>query len=64
MGTTACFAGHYHANSYGKFGNIQMITTGAVGMPLWGDISGFRIVTVTKEGIEHTFCPLELENGY
>lgn len=59
IGTTACFSGHYHANAYGEFGKIKMITTGAVGKPLQGDVSGFRKVTVNEEGIEHEYLTLE-----
>src|SRR5262249_31593505 len=55
MGVTACFSGHYHANAYGKYGNIEVITTGAVGRPLWGDVSGFRIVNVNENGITHNY---------
>ena len=43
------FAGHYHRNSYGKDGDLEMITTGPAGMPIGPDPSGVRIVEV-KEG--------------
>jgi 3',5'-cyclic AMP phosphodiesterase CpdA len=37
------FAGHYHRNAFGKAGDLEMITTGAAGMPIGPDPSGFRI---------------------
>jgi UDP-2,3-diacylglucosamine pyrophosphatase LpxH len=39
----AVFAGHYHRNSYGTMGTMEMITTSAVGRPLGADPSGFRV---------------------
>lgn len=41
------FAGHYHRNAGGSDGALTEVVTGAVGMPLGGSQSGFRIVTVT-----------------
>jgi 3',5'-cyclic AMP phosphodiesterase CpdA len=38
------FAGHYHRNSEGHDGDLDMVVTGAVGMPIGTDPSGFRIV--------------------
>jgi 3',5'-cyclic AMP phosphodiesterase CpdA len=40
------FAGHLHANSAGKDGDLEMITTAAAGKPIGPDPSGFRIVEV------------------
>jgi serine/threonine-protein phosphatase CPPED1 len=40
----AVFAGHYHRNAFGRDGQIEMITSGAVGVPMGGSQSGFRIV--------------------
>lgn len=54
-GVRAVFAGHYHRNAYGKDGAMEMITTGPVGRPLGDDPSGFRIVTVYPDRIEHTY---------
>jgi len=58
-GVTAIFAGHYHRNSLGKFAKIDMITTGPVGMPLGADSSGFRIVRVYSDRIEHDYYGLD-----
>lgn len=40
------FAGHFHYPSTVKDGSLTEILTGAVGKPLRGSLSGFRIVTV------------------
>lgn len=58
-GVRAVFAGHYHRNAYGKDGEMEMITTSAVGKPLGKDPSGFRIVKVFEDRIEHRYHGLE-----
>jgi len=55
----AVFAGHYHRCAYGKDGDMEMITSSAVGMPLGKDPSGFRIVKVYEDRIEHQFYGLD-----
>jgi len=45
-GVKYVFAGHYHRNAIGEDGPLTEVVTGAVGMPLGGSLSGFRIVTV------------------
>ncbi|MCU1239240.1 MAG: metallophosphoesterase [Candidatus Solibacter sp.] len=54
-GVKQVFAGHYHRNELGRDGELEMVTTGPVGMPLGGAKSGMRIVTVTPEGVTHKF---------
>jgi len=56
---TAIFAGHYHRNSCGQYGQLEMITTGPVGKPLGKDPSGFRIVVVSAEHIKHRYYDLD-----
>jgi predicted phosphodiesterase len=58
-GVVAVFAGHYHRNCYAKDGNMQMITSGPIGIPLGKDPSGFRIVKVFKDHIEHEYYGLD-----
>jgi serine/threonine-protein phosphatase CPPED1 len=58
-GVRAIFAGHYHRNSYGKAGDIEMITTGPVGRPLGKDPSGFRVVRVFQDRIDHQYYGME-----
>lgn len=55
----AVFAGHYHRNSYGQFGKMEMITTGPVGRPLGEDPSGFRIVKVYEGRIQHHYYGMD-----
>jgi 3',5'-cyclic AMP phosphodiesterase CpdA len=49
------FAGHYHRNALGRDGEIEMVTTGPVGMPLGGARSGMRAVWVRTDGIKHQY---------
>ena len=55
-GVHQVFAGHYHRNSAGRDGDLEMITTGPVGMPLETARSGVRIVTVSPAGVSHRYC--------
>jgi 3',5'-cyclic AMP phosphodiesterase CpdA len=48
-GVKYIFAGHTHKNAVGKDGPLTEIVTGAVGMPLGGSMSGFRIVVVNGQ---------------
>ncbi|MCL4851574.1 MAG: metallophosphoesterase [Bryobacteraceae bacterium] len=54
-GVKHLFAGHYHRNAHGWDGDIEMVTTGPVGMPLGGARSGLRIVEVSEQGIRHQY---------
>ncbi|MBW2244632.1 MAG: metallophosphoesterase [Deltaproteobacteria bacterium] len=58
-GVRAVFAGHYHRNAEGRDGELEMITTSAVGRPLGDDPSGFRIVQFSAEGLSHTYYGLD-----
>ena len=48
-GVKQVFAGHLHRNAEGKDGDLEMYTTGPVGMPLDGGRSGMRLV-IAKDG--------------
>ena len=54
-GVEALFSGHYHQNALARDGEIEMVTTGPVGMPFGGAHSGIRLVTVTDSGITHQY---------
>ena len=58
-GVTAVFAGHHHGNNYAAYRGIELITTGPVGKPLRSDPSGFRIVKVYRDRIEHEYVALD-----
>jgi hypothetical protein len=57
-GVSHIFAGHYHRNSFGKDGELEMVTSGPVGKPLGNDLSGIRVVIVRPTGIEHRYYSL------
>jgi hypothetical protein len=54
-GVKYLFAGHYHRNSFGRDGDIEMVTTGPVGKPLGGARSGLRLVWVKPERLQHEY---------
>ncbi len=54
----AVFAGHFHQNRYASDGDMQMVVSGAVGLPMVGE-SGYRIVEVSDASISHEFRPFE-----
>ena len=54
-GVSAVFSGHWHANNYVSHGNIEMITSGPVGVPIGDDPSGLRVVKVHGQSIEHRY---------
>ena len=54
-GVQQVFAGHYHRNELGHDGDLEMVTTGPVGMPLEGAKSGLRVVTVKDGAVTHKF---------
>lgn len=58
-GVSHVFAGHYHRNSFGKSGTMEMVTTGPVGKPLGQDPSGIRIVTVKEGKVSHQYYSLD-----
>jgi serine/threonine-protein phosphatase CPPED1 len=49
------FAGHQHQNEEARDGDLQVIATGPVGMPLRAAKSGIRVVAVTPEGVNHKY---------
>ena len=59
------FAGHYHRNSFGRDGDLEMTTTGPAGMALGTDGSGFRIAEVSGASIRHAYYGLgSIPNTY
>jgi 3',5'-cyclic AMP phosphodiesterase CpdA len=54
-GVKYVFAGHTHKSAIGTDGPLTEIVTGAVGMPLGGSLSGFRIVTVEGQKFDSTW---------
>lgn len=58
-GVKYVFAGHYHRNTGGFDGDLEMVVTSAIGFPLGIDKPGMRLVTVKSEGITHSFEDIE-----
>jgi serine/threonine-protein phosphatase CPPED1 len=58
FGVRAFFCGHWHRNGGGWDGDLEVAVTGPVGYPLGPDPSGFRIVTVTGDGVDHQYVGL------
>ena len=52
---SAVFSGHWHRNNYARDGKLLMVTSSAVGYPFGYDPSGFRIVKVFQDRIEHDY---------
>jgi 3',5'-cyclic AMP phosphodiesterase CpdA len=55
----AVFSGHFHNNSLSNYGNVQLVTSSALGKPLGKAPSGFRIIKVYDDKIEHKFYGLD-----
>jgi serine/threonine-protein phosphatase CPPED1 len=58
-GVEAVFSGHHHNNGFATYRNVQLVTTSALGKPLGKAPSGFRIIKVYNDKIEHEFFGLE-----
>jgi 3',5'-cyclic AMP phosphodiesterase CpdA len=56
---SAVFSGHWHKCHYLNHKDIQMVTTGPVGYPLGDDPSGFRIIKISQNRIEHQYYGLD-----
>ena len=55
FGVKHLFSGHYHRNAVARDGDLEAVTTGPVGKPLGEGKSGFRVVIVRDDQIEHRF---------
>jgi len=62
-GVKYVFAGHLHKNAVAKDGSLTEIVTGAVGKPLGGSLSGFRIVVVDRQELHSVwYCLAGIPN--
>jgi predicted phosphodiesterase len=62
------FAGHYHRLAGGSDGSMTEVVTGAVGMPIGGSSSGFRLLQLDQHGMKtEWYClgniPNRIEKG-
>ncbi len=55
FGVKYVFCGHFHRNAIAKDGEIEVVTTAPVGMPLGGESSGLRVVIVREDRLDHRF---------
>jgi 3',5'-cyclic AMP phosphodiesterase CpdA len=58
-GAETVFAGHWHRNHVSYHGDLQVVCSGPVGLPLGDDPSGLRIVKVLDDRIEHRYYALD-----
>lgn len=58
-GVNAVFAGHLHNKAYGKAGNLEMITTGAVGKALGTGYQGMNLVKVYPDHYTSEYIALD-----
>ena len=54
-GASTFLAGHMHRNHYASDGRLQVVASGPVGYPLGDDPSGYRIVRVHGERLDHDY---------
>ncbi len=54
---SAVFSGHLHRNKYAQDGDMAMVITSAVGVQMGDDGSGYRVVKVHQDRIEHDYYP-------
>jgi predicted phosphodiesterase len=54
-GAKAVFAGHWHRNNYSSYGDMQVVASGPVGYPLGDDPSGYRIVKIHADRVDHDY---------
>ncbi len=58
-GVRTVLAGHLHLNNFATDSTLDVVATGPVGMPFGGARSGFRIVTVRADRLEHQYFDLD-----
>lgn len=58
-GVRYIFCGHYHRNAGGKFKDLELVVTSAIGAQLGSDKSGFRVVKVYEDKIWHEYFAVE-----
>ena len=59
VGVRYIFCGHWHRNGGGKYNDLEVVVTSAIGEQLGNDKSGFRIVQVFEDSIQHKYYSLD-----
>ncbi|CAG2114756.1 unnamed protein product, partial [Medioppia subpectinata] len=66
-GVRAIFAGHYHRNAGGRYKNMELIVTSAIGAqsppPQQNANSGYRVVTVDEDKISHKYVDIKVSSS-
>jgi 3',5'-cyclic AMP phosphodiesterase CpdA len=57
------FSGHWHRNHLAVGSHFTQVVSGPVGYPLGNDPSGYRVVEMGVDGIDHDYRPLEPLDG-
>ena len=57
-GVKTVFAGHYHRNAGGRYGDVDVVVTSAVGAQLGADQSGLRVGKGLDDTISHQYYAL------
>ncbi len=57
-GVKTMFSGHLHRNNRAEDAGLEVIASGPVGYPLGHDPSGYRVVTVSGDGVSHRYASL------
>ena len=56
----AVFCGHLHKNAYGKYKNVEVVTSNAVGMDLTGeDKHGMTLIEISPSGYTHKYMTFD-----
>ena len=58
-GVKTMFSGHLHRNNRATDAGMEVVASGPVGYPLGHDPSGYRVVTVSEDGVSHRYASLE-----
>ena len=59
-GVDAVFSGHLHRNAYGKYHNIEIVTSNAVGRDLSGeDKHGMTLIEISPDGYSHKYMTMD-----
>lgn len=57
-GVRYVFCGHYHRNTGGKYKDLELVVTSAIGAPLGDDPCGFRAVNVAEKDMQHKYITI------
>lgn len=59
VGVKHIFCGHFHKNAGGRYKDLELVITSAIGAPLGNDPSGYREVNVEEDNIKHRYVTIK-----